>query len=236
MELPSASAYMGKVTTDALIDAFAHFVATTPRSTLLIAALFALVVGWVGSLMIRNKVPLGWLVRGSSTVAMVGILSVVVLQFARFDPRFDVAMADMGLAEQVVEGRETRVPLSADGHYWLRASVNGTEARFMIDTGATLTTISTETAAQAGVEPRAGHPPITLSTANGTIEAPIGVIEELRFGNVAARGLDTVIAPNLGDMNVIGMNLLSRLAEWKVQKGVLVLVPNNPQPEVTFGQ
>lgn len=236
MEMPSGKVYMGFVNTDALIDAFGHFVATTPRSSLLVAAMAALVVGWVGSLMIRRKVPLGWLVRGSSTMAMIGILSVVVLQFARFDPRFDVAMADMGLPEQVVEGGETRVPLSADGHYWLRASVNGEPARFMIDTGATLTTISDKTAALAGVTPRAGHPPITLSTANGTIEAPIGVIEELRFGNVAARGLDTVIAPNIGDMNVIGMNLLNRLAEWKVQKGVLVLVPNNPQPEVTFEQ
>jgi aspartyl protease family protein len=236
MELPSAATYMNAVTTDAIIQAFAQFVATTPRSTLLIAALAAVVVGWIGSLMIRNRVPLGGLVRGLSTVALVGVLSTVVLQFARLDPRFDVAMADIGLPEQVVEGRETRVPLSADGHYWLRASVNGTEARFMIDTGATLTTISTKTAEQAGVSPIAGHPPITLSTANGTIEAPLGVIEDLRFGNVAARGLDTVIAPNIGDMNVIGMNLLSRLAEWKVQQGVLVLVPNNPQPEVKFGQ
>lgn len=235
MEMPSGKVYMGAVNTDALVDAFAHFVATTPRSTLLIAALFALVVGWVGGLMIRSKVPLGWLVRGSSTMAMIGILSVVVLQFAQFDSRFAVAMAEMGLPEQVVEGRETRVPLSADGHYWLRVSVNGTEARFMIDTGATLTTISTETAAKAGVEARAGHPAITLSTANGTIEAPLGVIEELRFGNITARGLDTVIAPNMGDMNVIGMNLLSRFAEWKVQKGVLVLVPNNPQPALEFG-
>ncbi|WP_435417179.1 TIGR02281 family clan AA aspartic protease [Parerythrobacter aurantius] len=222
--------------TDTVIAAFAEIVATTPRSTLLIAALAALVVGWVGSMMIRQRIPLGGLVRGLSTLALVGVLSTVVLQFARFDPRFDVAMADMGLPEQVVEGRETRVPLSPDGHYWLRASVNGTEARFMVDTGATLTTISTATAQRAGVLPREGHPPIQLNTANGTIEAPLAVIDELRFGNVAARGLDTVIAPNIGDMNVIGMNLLSRLAEWKVQQGVLVLVPNNPQPETTFAE
>lgn len=235
MEIEHHRAYIGAVNTDALISAFASIVATTPRSTLLIAALAALVVGWIGSLMTRNKVPFGGVVRGLSTLALVGVLSTVVLQFVRFDPRFDIAMAGMGLPEQVVEGRETRVPLSADGHYWLRASVNGTEARFMVDTGATLTTISTATAERAGVVPRAGHPPITLSTANGTIEAPLAVIDELRFGNVAARGLDTVIAPNIGEMNVIGMNLLSRLAEWKVQQGVLVLVPNNPQPQATFG-
>ena len=51
-----------------------------------------------------------------------------------------------------------------------------------------------------------------------------------RFGNVVARGLDTVIVPNLGETNVIGMNLLSRLASWRVEGDTLVLVPNNPQP------
>ena len=75
-----------------------------------------------------------------------------------------------------------------------------------------------------------------LSTANGSVSAPIARIEELRFGNVAARGLDTVIVPNIGEMNVIGMNLLSRLASWRVERGELVLVPNNPQPEIEFEQ
>ena len=48
---------------------------------------------------------------------------------------------------------------------------------------------------------------------------------------MAARGLDAVIAPNLGNTNVIGMNLLSRLAGWRVENGELILVPNHPQPE-----
>ena len=51
-------------------------------------------------------------------------------------------------------------------------------------------------------------------------------------GNVVARGLDTVIAPGLGNTNVIGMNLLSRLASWRVEGQTLILVPNNPQPVV----
>lgn len=235
MELRGSRAYDAAVSTDALIEAFAQFVTTTPRSTLLIAALAALVAGWLGSMMIRNRVPLGGVVRGLSTLALVGVLTTVVLQFMRLDPRFDLALANIGLPEQVVQGSETRVSLAADGHYWLRASVNGAEARFMVDTGATLTTISTETAQRAGVDARKGQPTVTLGTANGTIEAPVGVIEELRFGNIAAHGLDTVIAPNLGDVNVIGMNLLNRLAEWRVQQGVLVLVPNNSQPAARAG-
>jgi len=30
---------------------------------------------------------------------------------------------------------------------------------------------------------------------------------------------------------VVGMNLLSRLAQWRVEQGTLVLVPNNPQSQ-----
>ncbi|NNF93544.1 MAG: TIGR02281 family clan AA aspartic protease, partial [Altererythrobacter sp.] len=35
----------------------------------------------------------------------------------------------------------------------------------------------------------------------------------------------------LGQTNVVGMNLLSRLASWRVEGSTMILVPNNPQPE-----
>ena len=203
-----------------------------PRSELLIGALAALVVGWIGSFMIRRKVPLGGLVRFTSTLVLGGILLAVVLQLVRFDPRINMTIPGVGLPEQVVEGGETRIPLSADGHYWLTAQVNGEPVEFMIDTGATLTAVSTSVAARTGLEPRRGGLPVRLSTANGTVTAKLATVDELRFGNIAARGLDAVIAPNLGDTSVIGMNLLSRLRGWRVENGVLILTPNHPQPVV----
>ena len=62
------------------------------------------------------------------------------------------------------------------------------------------------------------------------ISAEITTIDTLTFGNVKAGGLDAVIAPNMGNTNVIGMNLLSRLASWRVEGSTLILVPNHPQP------
>ena len=122
------------------------------------------------------------------------------------------------------------MPLAPDGHYWLRAQINGVEANFLVDTGATLTAVNSDLAERAGLKARRGGIPIQLETANGPAMAQLSSIEELRFGNVAARGIDAVIAPNLGGTNVIGMNLLSRLKGWRVEQGTLVLVPNNPQP------
>ena len=58
----------------------------------------------------------------------------------------------------------------------------------------------------------------------------VAQVGELRFGNIVARDLDAVVAPGLGEANVLGMNLLSRLASWRVEGRTLILVPNHPQP------
>ena len=215
-----------------LFDIGAERIATISQSQLLMLAVAAMFVGWIGSTMIRRRVPLGGLVRGISTLVLVGVLVTVVLQVARLDPRLDIAMPGMGLPEQTVMGDETRVPLAQDGHFWSRAQVNGVEADFLVDTGATLTAVSEETAQAAGLEPDNQRLPIQMTTANGTVSVAMTTVEEMRFGNVAARGLDAVIAPNIGKTNVIGMNLLSRLSGWRVENNVLILTPHNPQPEL----
>ena len=221
---------MGRMDLSQIWGHMAATIAEIPRSGLLLGAVGAVVLGWIGSLMAQNRIPLGRLVSTLSTFALVGILVTVVLQLSRFDPRIDVAVPQMGLPEQVVEGGETRVPLAPDGHFWLKARINGVDAPFMVDTGATLTAVSSGLAERAKLAPRRGGIPIRLETANGAVAAQLTTIDELRFGNVAARGMDAVIAPNLGEMNVIGMNLLSRLASWRVEGQTMILVPNNPQP------
>lgn len=183
----------------------------------------------IGAVVRRYNFVGGQLLRGASTVALAGILLLVVFQLARFDSRFDIAMPEIGLPKQEVAGGETRIPLAPDGHYWIQAQVNGAPARFMVDTGATLTAVSEETARQAGLEPRRGGLPVSLTTANGTVSAHLTSIETMRFGNIEARGIDAVIAPNLGRMNVVGMNLLSRLAGWRVEGGTLILEPGSVQ-------
>jgi aspartyl protease family protein len=137
-----------------------------------------------------------------------------------------------GLPAQTVEGGETRVPLGRDGHYWIKAEVNGLQRRFLVDTGATLTAVSPELASESGIVAAPGRIPVQLRTANGTMPARLATIENLAFGNIVARDLDAVIAPGLGGMNVLGMNFLSRLKGWRVEAGVLVLVPNHPQPAI----
>jgi aspartyl protease family protein len=211
-------------------DQLAHTIHELPRSGLLMAALGAMLLGIVGSIVLRPVPVLGRIMRTMSTLALMGILVLVVVQLSRMDTRFDLAVPEVGLPEQVVEGGETRVRRAPDGHYWLRAEINGHPANFLVDTGATLTAVSNETAAAAGLEPREAGIPLRMQTANGTVAAELTTIDELRFGNVVARGLDAAIAPGLGPTNVIGMNFLSRLSSVRLEGETMILVPHNPQP------
>ena len=59
--------------------------------------------------------------------------------------------------------------------------------------------------------------------------AETGKIDELRVGNIVARNLRVVTAPGLGDLDVLGMNFLSKLESWRVEGRTLILVPHHPQ-------
>ena len=224
MDATPARSYMCRMELEPVFSAAADTLRAIPRSELLIAAVAAMVLGWIGAI-IAKRSALGRVLRLASSVALGAILLTVVLQLSRFDPRFDVAVPQIGLPEQLVEGGETRIPLSADGHFWVRAEVNGVPGNFMIDPGATLTAISAPLAERAGLEPRRGGIPIMLGTANGTVQAHVATIDSLTFGNVSASGTDAAIAESFGDFNVIGMNVLARLGSWRVEDNTLILVP-----------
>jgi aspartyl protease family protein len=206
-------------------EAIAETIRSIPRSELLIAAVAAMLAGFIGGILARRKVAGGRLISTLSTLTLGAILITVVLQLSRFDPRLDVAVPGLGLPEQTVVGEETRIPMAADGHFWLQAEVNGVKANFLIDTGATLTAVSPDVAELAGLTPRRAGIPVRIKTANGAVNAQMTTIDRLQFGSVEASGIDAVIAPTLGETNVLGMNVLSRLTSWRVENQTMIFVP-----------
>jgi aspartyl protease family protein len=202
------------------------FLAEQPLLALAVAAIFAVTLGG----MIKRATPrLGGLIQGLGNLSLVAALLLTIVQVARLTSGSDLALPQIGLPAQSVSGGETRIAMSQDGHFWLEATVNGQPRRFLVDTGATLTALSETTAEAAQVAAQPLHKSVLMRTANGTVQAELVRIDELRFGNVVARDLDAVVAPGLGETNVIGMNLLSRLASWRVEGRTLVLVPKHPQ-------
>lgn len=169
---------------------------------------------------------LSGLLRGAGYLGLLTALLLTVAEAAHRSTRSEAALLLASKPELSVDGNETRIPMAPDGHFWVDAQVNGATARFLIDTGATYTGLTQTAARAAEVEPDPMAMPMELDTANGPITARAGVIRELKFGTIAARNLKAAIAPSEADgTNVIGMNLMSRLASWRVEQDTLILVP-----------
>jgi aspartyl protease family protein len=191
-------------------------------------ALYAL--GGALVLMILFRLPVvGRLLRFAFSLALAALAIFLLLQQAPYHPELARLAGGLGLDSQEVTGREVRIRMSSDGHFWADATINGVRRRMLIDSGATVTAISESTAAAAGVEGAAAPVPVVLRTANGLAPARAAGIEELRLGNIVARDLKVVVSPAFGNMEVIGMNFLSRLAAWRVEGRTLILVPHRPQ-------
>jgi aspartyl protease family protein len=198
---------------------------------LLALALLSMALVLVGGLLRHLSRTLGGLIRGAGHVGLFGALLLTVLQIVRVNQGVDIALPQLGMPGQQISGRETRVPIARDGHFWVSATVNGTPQRFLVDTGATVTAISPDLASEARVREQPMRQPILLRTANGTVAAQLVTIDEIRSGNVGARDLDAVVAPGMEGTSVLGMNFLSRLASWRVEGRTLILVPHNPQSD-----
>ena len=122
----------------------------------------------------------------------------------------------------VQEGGETRIPMAIDGHFWVEATINGHPTKFLVDSGATTTTIDRQTANAAGIEVSTRRDRY-VRTGNGVIRVASGRANELSIGGIRRRDVALEIADN-DDLNVLGMNYLSSLSRWSVEGRWLVLV------------
>jgi aspartyl protease family protein len=202
-------------------------------SPLFAATCTALALIVIGGALAARVPRLGGFMRFGGNFLLLTVFVLAAMRFVRMDPAFDGQLRAFGLPAQTVTGGETRIPLASDGHYWIAARVNGVRQRFMVDTGATVTAMSASVAEVTGIEPDPLRRPVTVTTANGVVQAQLGRIYTLRFGSIAARDLDVVVIPEAepgdGGINVVGMNFLSRLKGWRVEEGVLILTPHHPQ-------
>jgi aspartyl protease family protein len=123
----------------------------------------------------------------------------------------------------VEQGKETRIPMAIDGHFWVNAKLNGHDIKFLVDSGATTTTIDRNTAKAAGVE-MSQRRDLFVRTGNGVIRVASGRAAELTVGSITRHDVSLEIADN-DDLNVLGMNYLSSLSRWGVEGRWLVLVP-----------
>jgi len=123
--------------------------------------------------------------------------------------------------QPVVQGHEVRIPMAIDGHFWVEGSLNGRRVKFLVDSGATMTTVGRETAEAAGVIVSTGRGQV-VRTGNGMLRVATGRAESLAIGPIERSSVGLHIADH-EDLNVLGMNYLSTLQRWGVEGRWLIL-------------
>lgn len=118
-----------------------------------------------------------------------------------------------------------RIRARQDGHFWVRARVNGEPVLFIVDTGATDIVLGHDAARRLGIDvSKLSYNRIAM-TANGAIRAgraPLGVVE---VGPIARSGLRASITERDSGVNLLGMSFLRTLSGWRVERDTLIMTP-----------
>jgi aspartyl protease family protein len=163
------------------------------------------------------KMALAWVLIFAAGFAIFALRN----DFAALGRRIAAAAWGGGTQEATPAG-ELRIAMAEDGHFWVNGEINGQEVRFLVDSGATVTTISRETADRAGIQSSGGA--VMTETANGNVLVDRGRAERVKLGPIERSDIGVAIARG-ETINVIGMNLLSTLSRWSVENRTLVLRP-----------
>lgn len=112
-----------------------------------------------------------------------------------------------------------------DGHFAVEAEVNGVPLRFLVDTGASVVTLTPGDARRIGIDPAKLSYDQRVSTANGVVLAAPVRLKSVRVGPIVLN--DVRASVNQAEMSgsLLGMSFLGRLRSYEVRDGALTLRP-----------
>lgn len=112
--------------------------------------------------------------------------------------------------QMVTDAGALSVTRSADGHYYVDATVNGTPVRFMADTGASNLVLSTKDARALGIDPAALTFIGEAATANGLVRTARVTLPNLVAGPFTDQNVEAWVTDGQMDISLMGMDYLGR--------------------------
>jgi aspartyl protease family protein len=108
------------------------------------------------------------------------------------------------------------------GHIMMTAKVNGAPVQFLVDTGATLVSLTSEDASAAGLKPNELTFDQTVHTGNGPVHAAFTELREIRIEQLEIDHVSAAVIDSL-KQSVLGMSFLRRLKSFEMHDGALTM-------------
>ncbi len=127
------------------------------------------------------------------------------------------------LVSETPGSRHVEIEAGRNGHFELRAEVDGRTVRFLVDTGATMVMLTPEDARRIGFARGRLTFDGLVSTANGIARVARVNLREITIGELTVRDVGALVGQRPMALSLLGMNFLRRLDGYEVRDGRLVL-------------
>ena len=116
------------------------------------------------------------------------------------------------------------IPMHKDGHYWLNMQVSNQDMRFIVDTGATVVTLSHADAEKMNIYLHDNDYNIPVRTAAGLTKMAEINIDRMSYGVIEIYNVKALVAQEgMLSVSLLGMNFLNRLDGFQFSDGKLIL-------------
>lgn len=176
-------------------------------------------VAIAGSLFWRYQGRLGEAVRNIAIWGLIFAGLVIAYGFK------DQLMGQLSPGSATRVGDEIAIQRGGDGHFHAVVAVNGTDIKFLVDTGASGIVLTRRDAARAGLDPDNLRYILPANTANGVVMGAPVRLDRMEFGGTTFTDVRAVV--NEGELwsSLLGLDYLNDFRGYRVEGDTLYLRP-----------
>lgn len=160
--------------------------------------------------------------QGVKVVSVQGEQAVLEFSGQRHTLRVGEAPASVGAgASAGSEGRRIVLSAGSGGHFMTSGQINGRTVQLMVDTGATMVSLSTQDAERVGLAYKSGQP-VQMSTANGVVPGWRLKLHSVRLGDVVVYEVDAIVTTGSMPFVLLGNSFLTRFQMNRVNDQMIL--------------
>ena len=147
--------------------------------------------------------------RGVKIVSTQGDQATLEIAGKRHTLRVGEAPASVGGGGADAGGTKIVLSASSGGHFVTQGQINGRAVQLVVDTGATMVSLSVAEAERVGLKYQTGQA-VQMSTANGVIPGWRLKLASLRVGDVTVYDVDAIVSSGTMPYVLLGNSFLAR--------------------------
>lgn len=118
---------------------------------------------------------------------------------------------------------ELKITKSNDNHFYIAINIDNKKVLFLIDTGATTTTLTLNDAKKLGIDIDRLNFNIPLNTANGVSFGASTEVYNIKIGDFTIDSMWVIVSKDLDGKSLLGMNFLNKLNGYDIRQDKMTL-------------